>query len=1226
MMKGMKKKGALPIALLLAVMVCCCLFTALIAGAETTPVIKTSDDMVQSGKLYEASEKTTKLTPFNGVVASTGTGGLVYDEEVDGVDVTLRYSGASVGSATFFVLRANSHMAIWDGGQGYFAMAVSTASGISVQLLKGAQTGKPDPNNIPTLKSATSVAVDLFDGEKHRVQYSAVNEGDAVKISLTIDQTEVFTVTDDGSIGGAIYEKENRHYMMCGGTAFKLYAADGEDFDISTAETDYITLTSKTMLKEASNWQLDGVSFTQEGISPNSDKGKAMFGRELSNVMYSFDISISDLGGNWVMAALNTNVADVPWNAGFRSMTIFFNAGTVSLEYWNGAQTPIASFAYPAGTDIADMHVECGLYTIELSTGKYTFAKIAINGTELYNEPILTENVSLGAGHFALINYGTARYVFKPTENEVDPLPMFTDGVSELREDESTMTQNIGTDDWAVIANSFNPRYSLEDDGAFRMQNNGYVTYKNSVDFDKLSFSLRFDAGNKLSAQTAEFAFGKRRQDSYPGIPLTDDSTNYGYGLKILPSGMVLVVKMGTGKDMRTLMTLDYGSTFNDNAYHKFTVYRSATETTMKITVFVDDSPTGYSVVDSDRYEPNYPMDGFLSFGNTALDSGILVKDFVYSGTETDVASTLKADAVNFVTCFERDDRKFVYFCFDSASYTTKWAEIYASDAQGVKGDLLGTVYAGGGAQFDITDYEGEYVLVVSVGFTEAGNKQTLLKTTETPAPVQDVTDVQRIKIRESEDGAYFTYGDTDKKYIPMGANYMGLRGGDHSTFDAATTFTEADYDPVKSEAMMKAVAANGGNFLRVFLIGRTSINPGISGDASYDINDETYYYEGLYKPYMENVVHFLRTAQKYGIYVMLTLGDADVPSNAYYYQLQGGSNLARNYMYMDSRGVAARTAYARNVVSYFHEFAPDCISGILSIALQNEFAVYGDHWPFDNATTGRQTLANGETYDMDNVDEREAAYRESVLYYLNEMVKAIKTVDPDMLVNEGSFTRNIVGNNDVYGMQGFTSGDNRQPATFDIYLSSDIDYLDLHVYFANRNNNTVMSSFADDLTGMNFYAEETQKLLKKKPIVMGEFGPSSTIFKTLEEATQVWLETARLAKEVGIAGFCCWTLESHNQVNCWNILADDGKFDTFRELVKIFADEAQEPTPPNPPDGGDDKPGPKPDDGEKDPPKKVKGCGCNSTLGGVCSALAVLPLLGAALLVVKRKTKKSEN
>lgn len=1129
-------------------LICCFAFCAILsvstafAGANET--ITTGDEMISSGKLYNSlTASGSRLTSFNGVVTSSGDGHMIYDEETEGVDIDIRITS---GTSVFFVLRATDEKAIWDGGRGYFLMANKIDTGTELQLLKGAWEG----NSFTTIGRVAST-VNLFDGEKHNIRYVSNDTNGKVLLSFSVDKNELITGEDAENV----FPVKGTHYLMCSGSSnsmYKLYASDGEDVDVSEAE--YVTLTSKTMLAKAGNWSLDG-ALTESGVcvSGTRDQSVAMFTRELKNVVYSFDIKFEDMGSNWVALYLNANKADMPWNSGFRSVMLFFRENSISIEYWEPQQI-IAS------VDLAEkkislkekIHVETGMYEVKLSTGTYTYIKLAVNGQELYHAPILTANVSLGSGYFAFVNYGMAKYTMYATENEVDSLPSASDGVKVNRSDESDLTNEISVEDWAIIANSFDPYYSVTD-GLMKAENKGYLTYKNSVNFEKLTFGIRFEEADK-PGQFAEFAFGKKRQNSIVDAKLADDYTNYGYMIRIAPSGSVTLVKTDTGANMFTLMNYDcandFGISFDDCEWHTFTIYRSFKNEQMEISLFVDDSTYGYSATDTDYYAPNYPLDGFLSFGNTTNGSAYYVKDIRFSGTETDVASSLKADAVNFVSYFEENDERYVYFCFDSASYTTKWVEIYASDKTCAETELLGRVYPKN-TVFDLSDYEGEYVLVKSVGFTEAGSKIELLKLEKELPVYEDTSSVRRIAIKSSEDGAYFVYEGTDEKFTPVGGNYMGLRGGDHSTFDAKTTFTEADYDPVKTEAMIRALSKNNGNVLRVFLIGRTATNPGISGDSSYDIDDETYYYEGLYKPYMENVVHFLRTAQKYGVYVMLTLGDADVPSNDYYMKLQGGASLSRNYMYFDARGVNARKTYAKNVVSYLKTFAPDCMSGIFSVELQNEFAVYTDQWPF-NQTSGNVTLANGKTYDMGDADSREAAFKEGVVYYINQVSSGIKSVDSNVLVNEGTFTRNIVGNNRVYGMQGIVSGDYRIPATFDIYLSTNIDFLDVHIYYANTSDNTVINSFADDLTYMNFWTDDVRELLKSKCIFMGEFGPNARVFRSTEEAESVWTETVRLATESGFRGFAVWTLESHNQTECWNVLADDGKFDLFRQLVRI--------------------------------------------------------------------------
>lgn len=1128
-----------------------CIFTLAVsvgvtAFASSEPVVYNSDQLIAAG-LYntlDASKGMSKLQNINGVVSSSGDGHMLCDEELDGVDMTIRFTS---GSSTFIVLRATQESAIWDGGLGYFLMLDKAATGTQVRIIKG--VSEQANGDFVTLDNAT-IETNVYDGEKHTFRYVALDVDNKVELSVSIDGAEVITATDSENI----CTKANTHFVMLSAAnqvMYKLYSSTGEDIETSNAE--YTTITSKTMLSKASNWLVDGAVLSEGTVIGNRDQSKVLFNRELKGVVYDFDILMDIQPNSWLAIYLNANKADVPWNDGFRSVMVRFELGAIHIEYWNPQQSVAVIDVKSTNIKYGErMNVKAGLYQVPLKSGNVTFVMLNVNGEEIYNAPLGLGSSAESAGYFGLVNYGLATYTLYPTENEVDEIPSATDGIRIEREEEAGITNSISVEDFAIIANSFDPYYSYEDD-VMTVANNGYNTYKNSINFSKITLKFRFEDANK-PGQMAEFAFGKKRQNSIVGARLADDYTNYGYMIRVAPSGNVMLVKTDNGANMKTLMNYDcasdFGITFEDLKWHTFTLYRSVTNEGMKISLFVDDNAYGYYAVDTDYYAPNYPMESFIGFGNTAQNSKYFVKDIKFEGTETDVASKLPADAVNFVSYFEKDGEEFVYFCFDSASYTAKWVEIYASDASGAEGELLGRVFPKN-TTFNVTEYDCEYVIVKTVGFTDENSKTELLKLEEQKPLFEDTSKVKRIAIKSSENGAYFVYEGTNEEYRPVGGNYMGLRGGDHSTFDAATSFTEADYDPNKAESMMKNFSKNGGNVLRVFLIGRTSTNPGISGDPSYDINDTKYFYEGLYKPYMENVVHFLRTAQKYGVYVMLTLGDADVPSNKYYMDLQGGVSLARNYMYFDAKGVNARKTYAKNVMSYFATQAPDCVSGIFSIELQNEFAVYGDQWPF-NLTSGKVTIANGKEYDMGDVDSRELCFREGVTYYINQVYSGIKSVDKNVLVNEGSFTRNIVGNNHVYGMTGINSGDIRLPATFDIYLKTNIDFLDVHIYYANTRDNTVLNSFADDLQYMNFWTDEVQNLLKEKPLFMGEFGPNARIFKDPKAAEDVWTETVRLATESGFKGFAVWTLESHNQTECWNILADDGKFDLFRELVRI--------------------------------------------------------------------------
>ncbi|MBQ7373825.1 MAG: hypothetical protein IJW64_04595, partial [Clostridia bacterium] len=416
----MKKKILLTFSLVLimAISMALSVFTAF---ANSQPVVHTGDDMISSGKLYDSLKSGgSKLESFNGVVSSSGDGHIIYDEEVDGVDIDLKITS---GSSIFLVLRANQETAVWEGGHGYFLMINDKSTHLDVQLIKGAQTG----TSFTVIKTATTTKA-FFDGEKHNVRYVTEDVDSKVVITFTLDETEILSAEDTENV----YLKQDSHFYICSGSApamCKLYSSNGEDFDLSNQ--DVTTLTSKTMLSKVSNWALDGALMSSDReITGNRDQSKAVFTRELKNVIYSFDIKIEDIGENWLAVYLNTSKVDVPWNDGFRSVIIFFRSTGVSIEYWNPQQI-LASVEFASnGITLNDkIHVETGLYDVELSTGTYTFVKLAINGTELYNQPILSSNVTLNAGYFGILNYGTTKYTLYQTENEVDPLPSATDGV-----------------------------------------------------------------------------------------------------------------------------------------------------------------------------------------------------------------------------------------------------------------------------------------------------------------------------------------------------------------------------------------------------------------------------------------------------------------------------------------------------------------------------------------------------------------------------------------------------------------------------------------------------------------------------------------------------------------------------------------------------------------------------------------------------------------------------
>ena len=150
-----------------------------------------------------------------------------------------------------------------------------------------------------------------------------------------------------------------------------------------------------------------------------------------------------------------------------------------------------------------------------------------------------------------------------------------------------------------------------------------------------------------------------------------------------------------------------------------------------------------------------------------------------------------------------------------------------------------------------------------------------------TASAEEEIKPLERITIKPGEERAEFILKRSKQPFFVKGFNYIRLRGkdgkpgGDHATFDANTKSSKANYDPKQAETMFSTLSKSGYNTVRVFVIGRNPVNPGIAGDYKTT--------KALYEPYVDNFIDFLRRATRHNIRVFPTLGDGGLPLNAYY-------------------------------------------------------------------------------------------------------------------------------------------------------------------------------------------------------------------------------------------------------------------------------------------------------------------------------------------------------
>ena len=394
-----------------------------------------------------------------------------------------------------------------------------------------------------------------------------------------------------------------------------------------------------------------------------------------------------------------------------------------------------------------------------------------------------------------------------------------------------------------------------------------------------------------------------------------------------------------------------------------------------------------------------------------------------------------------------------------------------------------------------------------------------------------DYEPLGRIGIRKADGGAQFILKDSKEPFFVKGFNYIRLRQGDHATFDASTESTEAHYDPGRAEAMFRALDQAGYNTVRVFIIGRSKANPGISGD--YDTT------KALYAPYMENVLDFLRRATRHRIRVFPTFGDGGLPLNAYYRGRIRGKGHNKNVLVLTKEGIDARVEYITSFLSYIQEKEPDLLPTLLGLQCQNEAYLRANQWPFTEKE-GEFKAANGKSYDLSNTAERQTLMEEGYHHYHGRIVAAVKAVDPGMLVSEGVFVPRAVGKDPVRhaGLWPGSTRDERYPPMLTTIGKGALDFLDVHFYRTSRKE-SVDQAFRLNLASTGFFTPVMDGIRKGKPVIMGEFGAFDSVEKTFGEAVDSMARVRDLALRERMDGMLYWTYDCLEQPRLHHAVTD---------------------------------------------------------------------------------------
>ena len=397
-------------------------------------------------------------------------------------------------------------------------------------------------------------------------------------------------------------------------------------------------------------------------------------------------------------------------------------------------------------------------------------------------------------------------------------------------------------------------------------------------------------------------------------------------------------------------------------------------------------------------------------------------------------------------------------------------------------------------------------------------------------AAEQPVKPLERIGIRTDEGGAQFILKKSKTPFFVKGFNYIRLRR-DHATFDGDTKTTKAHYDPKRAEAMFRALSKADYNTVRVFIIGRSKINPGIGGD--YETT------KALHEPYMENVLDFLRRATRHGIRVFPTFGDGGLPLNAYYRERVRGKGHNKNVLVLTKDGIDARVEHITSFLSYIKDKDPALLPTLLGLQCQNEAYLRANVWPF-TMKEGEFAAANGKTYDMSSTEERQALMDEGYHHYHQRVAAAVKAIDPKVLVAEGLFVPRAVGKDPKKhaGVWPGKTRDERYPPTLTTLGKGELDFLDVHFY-RGRGKASVEQAFRRNLGSTGFFTPEMAEIRKQKPVIIGEFGAFDFVEKTFEEAVDNMVRVRDLALRERVNGMLFWTYDCFEQPKLYHAARD---------------------------------------------------------------------------------------
>jgi hypothetical protein len=287
-------------------------------------------------------------------------------------------------------------------------------------------------------------------------------------------------------------------------------------------------------------------------------------------------------------------------------------------------------------------------------------------------------------------------------------------------------------------------------------------------------------------------------------------------------------------------------------------------------------------------------------------------------------------------------------------------------------------------------------------------------------------------------------------------------------------------YDHQRTQADFQALAAADYNTVRISVDGCTS------GEGCIGLQGG----QGLNPAYLDNLTDLLKLASDNQLFVLLASnGLPELGGYAALANQGSGASFApgRNSLLLTQAGIQASQQYwADLIVGLAEREAPFEI--ILGWELLSEGYYEYDQPPF-SLRSGTVTAANGKTYDMFMVAQKQGMGVDGMRYYISQLRQIILAYDPTALLSMGFFAPDRPN--------AWREGDDRQVDTASLLSYSELDFFDLHV---NPGEGLSMAEAAENF-GLGAHVS--------KPVVMGAVGASTWSYPQVAEgaiAVQDWI------------------------------------------------------------------------------------------------------------------------